>query len=90
MKTAAWLHRHAARDLYDLWALARAGAGAVDAAAAGAFEIGVGWWPRSGDLFDRAPADDWHAALAHQAADLPPVDEALRVVRAAFASLDRG
>lgn len=87
MKAAAWLDRRAARDLYDLWALARAGA--IDEAAAAAFQMGVGWWPRSRDLVRSSAADAWEPALAHQTADLPTEQEALHVVEAAFRALDR-
>lgn len=87
MKASAWFDRHTARDLYDLWALARAGA--VDEAAAELFRDAVGWWPKSSTLFGRGPADDWFSALGHQTADLPGLDEALSVVREAFRSLDR-
>lgn len=86
MKAAAWLDRHAARDLYDLWALARAGA--VDAPAARAFHAGMGRWWRSRDVARSGAADAWEPALAHQTADLPTEEEALRVVEAAFRSLD--
>lgn len=85
MKVAAWRDRRTARDLYDLWALALDGA--VDEEAAAAFVRGVGHRPRP-ELFDAPPRDDWLTALGHQTAELPDVDEALRVVRAAFAALD--
>jgi hypothetical protein len=87
MKAAAWSERAAARDLYDLWALARVGA--VDGAVAATFRHGTG---RRADaaLFGNGPRDDWTTALAHQTATLPPVAEALAVVRAAFAALDTG
>ena len=38
-KTATWIDRHAARDLYDLWALSKVGALAVGGGVAGR----IGW-----------------------------------------------
>lgn len=84
MKTFAWSERRAARDLYDLWALAERGA--IDGEALRTFRDAVGWTPGAA-LFARGP-DEWEAALAHQTANLPPVGEALRVVQEAFAALD--
>lgn len=84
MKTVAWADRRAARDLYDLWALSRIGA--VDDEALATFRRAVGWTPRA-SLFDVPPAE-WEGPLRSQTAYLPPVGEALAVVRAAFAALD--
>jgi hypothetical protein len=57
-KTAAWFERHAPRDLYDLWALALAGALTNSAAQLFATHTGVG---RPQDhMFARAPGEhDW-------------------------------
>jgi predicted nucleotidyltransferase component of viral defense system len=85
MKAWAWFDRHAARDLYDLWALASIGA--VDDEAASTFHraVGVTLAPH---LFERAPTpEEWRSALAHQTANLPTVDEAVAVVRTAIAAL---
>jgi hypothetical protein len=85
MKTWAWFERRAARDLYDLWALATVGA--VDDDAAAAFRRAVGWSPRP-ELFDRPPDElAWHDALAHQTASLPSAAAAVATVRTAFAAL---
>jgi hypothetical protein len=85
MKTWAWFDRRAVRHLYDLWALA--GIGAIDGAAAAAFQRAVGWPPRA-DLFDAAPDEAvWRAALGHQTALLPSAAEAIATVRTAFADL---
>lgn len=54
-KTAAWHDRHAARDLYDLWGLARLGA--LDAEAGGLFaQLGPTGRPPAPWMFDR-PGD---------------------------------
>jgi len=85
MKTAAWSERRLSRDLYDLWALSRLGA--VDADAATTFRHGTGASVRYVS-FDREPRDTWITALAQQTVYLPPVEDALAVVREAFAALD--
>lgn len=82
-KFAAWSERGAARDLYDLWALARAGR--VDADAARLFgRLG----PFTGVhriRFDLLPTDDeWHLALGHQTRVQVGPEEAARVVREAL------
>jgi hypothetical protein len=85
MKLWAWGDRRAARDLYDLWSLASIGA--LDADAVAAYEVAVGYRPPL-SLFDRVPdAAEWRTSLAHQTAVLPPADEAVAAVRAAFALL---
>lgn len=84
MKLWAWGDRRAARDLYDLWALATIGA--VDAEAMAAYEAAVGYRPPQ-SLFDRVPDPaEWRTALVHQTAVLPDVTEAVAAVRDALAA----
>ncbi|HKN52629.1 MAG TPA: nucleotidyl transferase AbiEii/AbiGii toxin family protein [Amycolatopsis sp.] len=83
MKTVAWLDRAAARDLYDLAALAKAGC--LNAEAARLVREVAGWTvARHG--FTRLPPFDWTVQLGHQAGNLPPAQQCLRLVRAAYAS----
>jgi predicted nucleotidyltransferase component of viral defense system len=84
MKTAAWIDRHAARDLYDLWGLASLGALTAEAAA---------WLRRitGGTVapyeFTSLPsALDWDVQLAHQTKTLPSARECLAAVREAYAA----
>lgn len=83
-KTATWSDRHAARDLWDLWALSRVGA--IDADAAALFRR-YGPTNRSPTLrmFDRAPTDaEWKAQLAGQTRLTVSADKALAEVREAW------
>lgn len=65
-KFAAWADRRAARDLYDLWALAKAGL--VTRESMRLYErIGpTGARPRRSDLDDAPSEIEWEDALAHQ------------------------
>ncbi|GAA3661653.1 nucleotidyl transferase AbiEii/AbiGii toxin family protein [Microbacterium marinilacus] len=64
-KLASWNDRGASRDLYDLWALAKAGK--IDAAAAELFGRHGPYTGVSGVSFERLPSEsEWRAALAHQ------------------------
>jgi len=80
-KTVAWNERHAARDLYDLWALGEHGY--MDAEAA---ELFVRLGPTGGEvqpwMFERAPDEQaWQTALGHQGVVRVSAQEALSVVR---------
>jgi len=79
-KTLAWGDRAAARDLYDLWALALLGL--IDAAARDAYRRwGLGSDPGAW-LFREAPSEsEWETALAHQGRVWVGPKDALRVVR---------
>jgi len=82
-KTAAWVDRRTARDLYDLWALAEHGA--ISPAAATLYRaIGpTGETPGAWAFTDPPDADTWTAALAHQCVLAVGPDEAAeRVTRA--------
>jgi hypothetical protein len=83
MKTAAWADRHAARDLYDLAALARAGALTGEAAdlVKGATGVRV-----TRDLFGSVAVTHWTEQLAHQTRVLPAAEECLDQVRHAYAN----
>ncbi|MDQ2838255.1 MAG: nucleotidyl transferase AbiEii/AbiGii toxin family protein [Actinomycetota bacterium] len=84
-KTAAWFDRHAPRDLYDLWALAAAGALTPSAAQLFATHAGVG--PPQDHMFMTAPTvDDWQAQLSGQTRLMVGPEEALRIVRSAWAA----
>jgi predicted nucleotidyltransferase component of viral defense system len=80
-KTVAWAERHAARDLYDLWALGEHGY--IDAEAADLFtRLGPTGGAVRPWMFDRAPDEEaWQSALGHQGVVRVPADEALTVVR---------
>lgn len=83
-KIATWTDRHAARDLWDLWALSRVGA--IDAHAAALFRR-YGPTNRAPTLrmFDGAPSDaEWHAQLAGQTRLSVSATEALEAVRKAW------
>lgn len=80
-KTVAWIHRHAPRDLFDLWALGRTGG--IDAEAARAF---ARWGPTGGVpqpwMFDASPSQQaWEAELAAQTRLQVTVAQALVEVR---------
>ena len=85
-KTVAWADRRAARDLYDLWALALLGA--IDDAAADAFRrFGPGGRPNEW-MFTQAPSEDhWTTALAHQGRVRVGPQDALRVVKQHWTAL---
>jgi len=83
-KTATWADRHAARDLWDLWALSEIGA--IDAPAAALFRK---FGPTNKDpgayLFRAAPSDtDWQAQLAGQTRLTVSAEGALTAVRTAW------
>lgn len=83
-KTATWADRHAARDLWDLWALSEIGA--IDPVAAALFRR---YGPTNKNpgayLFRTAPSDaDWHAQLAGQTLLTVAAKEALDAVRTAW------
>jgi Nucleotidyl transferase AbiEii toxin, Type IV TA system len=82
MKAAAWVDRHAARDLFDLAALTAAGA--LDADARRLFRQLTGRQLRAYD-FPVRPLGDWQVQLAHQTRDLPAAEDCLAVVRTALA-----
>jgi len=80
-KTAAWFERRAPRDLYDLWALALAGALTSSAARLFATHTGLGL-PQD-HMFTTAPTvQDWHEQLSGQTRLAVGPEEALEVVRA--------
>ena len=83
-KTATWTERHAARDLWDLWALSRVGA--IDADAAVLFRrYGPTNKAPAQHMFDRAPTDaEWRAQLAGQTRLNVSAAEALVAVREAW------
>lgn len=84
-KTAAWFERQAPRDLYDLWALALAGALTTSAAQLFATHTGLG--PPQDHMFSRVPAEhDWQEQLSGQTRLTVNAEEALQVVRSAWAA----
>ncbi len=83
MKTAAWIDRKAARDLYDLAGLARIGALTNEAATLFHQATGLRITPH---LLGKLPALAWESQLAHQTRQLPPADQCLAEVREAFAA----
>lgn len=83
-KTAAWHDRHAPRDLFDLWGLARAGAISADAAQLFA-HLGPTGRPPSQWMFDRSPSrGEWTVQLGAQTRLSVGPEEALAVVRSAW------
>ncbi|MEO3857219.1 nucleotidyl transferase AbiEii/AbiGii toxin family protein [Acrocarpospora sp. B8E8] len=84
MKLAAWADRRAARDLYDLAALARAEK--ITEASSALFRDMIGY-SVSPALFQSRPAGDWEAQLAHQTAHLPSPAECLADIRGTYAAL---
>lgn len=85
-KTAAWMDRHAARDLYDLWALDKVGALTAESAAQFATHGPTSSPPRSW-MFKSAPsAAEWQAQLAGQTRLTVTAAEALEAVRSAWAA----
>jgi len=87
-KTTAWHDRRAARDLYDLWGLARLGA--LDVAAAELFaRFGPTGSPPQPWMFTEAPTiADWTAELAGQTRVAVGPDTALNFVRTAWAAIN--
>ena len=85
-KTVAWIDRHAARDLWDLWAMA--GVGAIDAEAGRLFvEHGPTLAPPKSWMFTTAPtAEQWREQLASQTILTVTAEQALTAVRAAWAA----
>lgn len=84
MKTAAWIDRHAARDLYDLWGLAMLGALTTDAADRVRRITGGTVAPYE---FSTLPSSlDWEVRLAHQTSTLPSAKACLDIVREAYAA----
>lgn len=80
-KTATWADRHAARDLWDLWALNTIGA--IDPDAAALFrQYGPTNNSPGAYLFRSAPSDaDWQAQLAGQTRLTVTAEDALEAVR---------
>jgi predicted nucleotidyltransferase component of viral defense system len=85
MKTTAWADRHAARDLFDLYGLARHGA--VDAEALGLYlRHGPTGRPPADWLFDEPPTEqEWRDQLGGQTRLSVGSAEAAAVVRDAWA-----
>lgn len=85
-KTAAWHDRGAARDLYDLWALARQGYLTAEAAALFAKYGTTGGPPRE-FMFKTAPPEQvWRDQLAGQTRLEVTAADALAVVRTAWSA----
>lgn len=82
-KTAAWHDRHAVRDLWDLWALARIGA--ITASSAQLFvDLAYGYPPQA-TMFLSAPSEtQWRAELAAQTRLEVTAAQALAEVRGAW------
>jgi predicted nucleotidyltransferase component of viral defense system len=88
MKTAAWAERRAARDLYDLWALAAEGALDDEAAQLYARFGPTGHVPAS-YIFNDAPGEtSWQRELANQTRLTVTAAQALEDVRAAWSRFD--
>ncbi|MGV0745806.1 nucleotidyl transferase AbiEii/AbiGii toxin family protein [Mycolicibacterium sp. XJ870] len=88
-KTATWSDRHAARDLWDLWALSNIDA--IDADAASLFRR---YGPTNRNpapyLFNCAPSDaEWQAQLAGQTRLTVSAGQALEAVRDAWRQASR-
>ena len=84
-KTVAWFDRRAPRDLYDLWALATAGHLTSKAAQLFAAHGPTGGYPKP-FMFDKPPTEpEWVAQLAAQTRLTVLAEEALDVVRVAWA-----
>lgn len=65
-KTSAWVSRRAARDLYDLWALADAGHFSAEAAALYRRHGPTGSTPPVREFIDPPSDNEWTRALSHQ------------------------
>ena len=74
MKLTAWLDRRAARDLFDLAALARLGA--VTAEAFELAEAALGYRP-SAAMLRLEPQGDWNIELSNQISDPGTADGCL-------------
>lgn len=84
-KTDAWFERHAARDLYDLWALAERG-NLTPAAAELFVRHGSTNGPPRSFMFDTPPTErEWVAQLAGQTRLEVTAQQALAAVREAWA-----
>ncbi|MEX2587646.1 MAG: nucleotidyl transferase AbiEii/AbiGii toxin family protein [Actinomycetota bacterium] len=84
-KTEAWLERHAARDLYDLWGLARIGAISAEAVALFRTHGPLADVPDP-SMFGRPPSDEeWRDQLAAQTLLTIGPEEALDTVRTSWA-----
>lgn len=82
-KLASWTDRQAPRDLYDLWALAKAGR--IDAEASQLYEKYGQFTRAQGVSFLRIPSEtEWDDALGHQCMTQVTAIEAARVVREAL------
>lgn len=81
---AAWMERHAARDLYDLWALAERELITPDALAVFTRFGPIGRAPGPWAFAHGIDETDWRAALGHQARLETSGEHALDVVRAAW------
>jgi len=84
-KTAAWFERRAPRDLYDLWALALAGALTRSAARLFATHIGLGL-PQDHMFTTAPPPQQWHEQLSGQTRLTVGAEDALEVVREAWSA----
>jgi len=82
MKTAAWMDRRTARDLYDLAVLTRMHALTAEAAH---LVHQITGWTVSPYSFDAPPRGEWTEQLAHQTRHLPSAHECLATVRGAYA-----
>jgi predicted nucleotidyltransferase component of viral defense system len=83
MKTAAWMDRSKARDLYDLWGLAMLDSLTAEAAEWVRRITGVTVAPYG---FRSLPsALDWEVQLSHQTKTLPSAEECLARVRESYA-----
>jgi len=85
-KTAAWMDRGAARDLYDLWALSTVGAMSAESAALFAAHGQTSGPPRSWMFQDAPSAMEWRAQLGGQTRLTVSAAEALDAVRTAWAA----
>lgn len=85
-KTEAWLYRHAARDLYDLWGLATIGAVGAETATLFRRHGPLGDFPDP-SVFDRPPShEEWRDQLAAQTRLTIGPEEALDTVRTSWAT----
>lgn len=83
MKVSAYADRHAPRDLFDLWALARIGAVTPEVSTLVREVTGTTPAPH---LFATLPPMEWEEQLAHQAAVVPSPQVCLDTVREVFAT----
>lgn len=85
-KTSAWFERRAARDLYDLWALAERGYLTTEASELFALHGPTGTPPKA-FMFDEPPTQrEWVAQLAAQTRLEVTAQEALELVRDSWAA----